>query len=324
MITEFVITAGETRKRLDMFLVYREPNMSRSALKRLIEHGRIRVNARMVKPSQKIQSGDHITMDVPPAAPLVLNGEEVQLDILYEDDVVLVLNKPAGIVVHTGSGHWSGTLVNALLAHFQHSEKERATVGRVGEPGIVHRLDKETSGVVVVAKTKQSLRALASQFEQHSITRTYEALVWGMPDKEDGTIVLAIGRDVNNSKIISSNAMVPKEAITEYCVIQRFGSTASRVLLYPQTGRTHQLRVHLASLGCPILGDTVYGDSAVGCVDGIEMPRTMLHSRTLRFTHPSSGMVQEHTAPVPSDMRVVSWELQESHSDAGLKNRTHS
>ncbi len=318
MITEFVITAGEMPKRLDMFLVCREPNMSRSALKRLIEHGRIRVNAQVVKPSQKIQPGDHITMDVPPAAPLVLNGEEIRLDILDEDDVVLVLNKPAGIVVHPGSGHWSGTLVNALLAHFQRSRRSVLIDGERAEPGIVHRLDKETSGVMVVAKTKPSHRALASQFEQHSITRTYEALVWGVPDREYGVIELAIGRDVNDSKIRSSRATAPKEAVTEYCVKQRFGPNACQVLLHPQTGRTHQLRVHLASLECPILGDAVYGSPAVCCVDGIEIPRTMLHARTLRFKHPSSGTVQEYTAPVPSDMRAVYRALRETSYSNGL------
>ena len=305
MITEFVITAGETPKRLDRFLVFREPDMSRSALKRLIEHGRIRVNAQVVKPSQKIQPGDHITMDVPPASPLVLNGEEIRLDILDEDDVVLVLNKPAGIVVHPGSGHWSDTLVNALLAHFQRSGRESLSDRARAQYGIVHRLDKETSGVMVVAKTKPSHRALVSQFEQHNITRTYEALVWGVPDKEHGVVALAIGRDDSDLKVRSSRATAPKEAVTEYRVTQRFGSKASHVLLHPQTGRTHQLRIHLASLGCPILGDPVYGDPTACRADEIQIPRTMLHARTLRFKHPTLGTVQEYAAPVPRDMQAV-------------------
>lgn len=314
MITEFVITAGETPKRLDMFLACRAPSMTRSAFRRLIKHGRIRVNAAVVKPSQRVQSGDHITMDVPPPGPLVLDEEVIQLDILDEDDVVLVLNKPPGIVVHPASGHWFGTLVNALLAHFQRSTGGAHVDGKRTEPGLVHRLDKETSGVMVVAKNKQSHRALALQFEQHSITRTYEAFVLGVPDKEHGVVELAIGRDVNNPKIVSSRATIPKEAVTEYRVNQWFGSAACQVLLYPRTGRTHQLRVHLASLGCPILGDTVYGGPTVSRVAGIEIARTMLHARTLTFKHPSSGTVQEYTAPVPSDMQDVHRALQETAS----------
>ena len=179
MITEFVVTAGETPKRLDVFLVHREPDISRAGLQRLIGLGRIRINDQIVKPSQKIRPGDRITMDVPKPEPLELKGEAIPLEVLFEDDVLLVLNKPAGIVlnkpagivVHPAPGNWSGTLVNALLHHFQTSGGSVSTIGGKERPGLVHRLDKETSGVMVIAKTDQAHRGLAAQFKEHTITR---------------------------------------------------------------------------------------------------------------------------------------------------------
>ena len=310
MVTEFVITTGETPKRLDVFLVHREPDMSRSGLQRLIEHGRIRINAQVVKPSQKIKPGDRITMDVPTPEPLALQGEPMSLEVLHEDDVLLVLNKPAGIVVHPAPGHWSGTLVNALLYHFQTSGGTLSTIGGKERPGLVHRLDKDTSGVMVIAKTDQAHRALAAQFAQHRITRAYEALIWGVPKKRHGVIELAIGRDTKERKTFSSRTERPKASVTEYRVAYRFGTLASHVILQPRTGRTHQLRVHLTSLGHPILGDQTYGGRKVCCVDEIEIPRVMLHARTLGFQHPSIGTAQEYTVCAPSDMLAVYRALQ--------------
>ncbi len=305
MITEFVVTAGETPKRLDVFLVHREPDISRSGLQRLIELGRIRINDQVVKPSQKIKPGDRIRMDVPKPGPLELKGEAIPLEILYEDDVLLVLNKPAGIVVHPAPGNWSGTLVNALLHHFQTSGGTVSTVGGKERPGLVHRLDKETSGVMVIAKTDQAHRALAAQFKQHTITRGYEALIWGVPKKGHGLIELAIGRDTKERKKFSSRTARPRDSVTEYRVTHRFGKLASHVLLSPRTGRTHQLRVHLASLGHPILGDPTYGGRRVSHMEEIEIPRVMLHARTLGFQHPLSAIVQEFTVDPPSDMQAV-------------------
>ena len=252
MITEFLVTAGETRKRLDVFLCHREPDISRSGVQKLIELGRIRLNEQVVRPSQKIKPGDRITMDVPQPGTLLSNGESIPLEILYEDDVLLVLNKPSGIVVHPTSGNWSGTLMNALLSYFQASEETVFTMGGKARPGLVHRLDKDTSGVMVIAKTDRAHRSLAAQFEQHTITRTYEALVWSLPQHDHGMIVLAIGRDTNDPKICPSSTAQPKDAVTEYRVEHRFGIIASHVLLLPRTGRTHQLRVHVTRL--PDLG----------------------------------------------------------------------
>ena len=318
MITEFVVTAGETPKRLDVFLVHREPDISRVGLQRLIGLGRIRINDQVVKPSQKIRPGDRITMDVPKPEPLALKGEAIPLDVLYEDDALLVLNKPAGIVVHPAPGNWSGTLVNALLHHFQTSGGTVSTIGGKERPGLVHRLDKETSGVMVIAKTDQAHRGLAAQFKQHTITRAYEALIWGVPKKGRGIIELAIGRDMKERKKFSSRTAKPKESVTEYRVTHRFGKLAAHVMLHPRTGRTHQLRVHLASLGHPILGDQTYGGRKVCVVEGIEVPRVMLHACTLGFHHPSLGTYQEYAMNSPVDMKTVSHALEGVTPEGGM------
>jgi 23S rRNA pseudouridine1911/1915/1917 synthase len=311
MITEFVVTSGEQPKRLDVFLVNRERDLSRSALQRLIELGRIRINDAVVKPSQKIKPGDKITMDVPKPEPLELKGEAIPLEILYEDDALLVLDKPAGIVVHPAPGNWSGTLVNALLHHFQTSGGTISTIGGKERPGLVHRLDKETSGVMVIAKTDQAHRHLSAQFKQHTIVRVYEALIWGVPKRGHGLIELAIGRDTKERKTFSVRTTAPKESVTEYTVDHRYGKLAAHVLLYPRTGRTHQLRVHLAALGHPILGDPTYGGRKVCALNHVKIPRVMLHARTLGFNHPSTGARQEFTRPCPSDMEAVSRALQQ-------------
>jgi len=311
MITEFIITSGEQPKRLDLFLVNRERDISRSALQRLIELGRIRVNDQVVKASHKIKSGDRITMDVPKPEPLSIKGEPIPLEVLFEDESLLVLNKPPGIVVHPAPGNWTGTLVNALLHHFQTSGGTISTIGGKERPGLVHRLDKNTSGVMVITKTDVVHRGLAAQFKHHTITRVYEALIWGVPKKGRGRIELAIGRDIKDRKKFSARTTSPKESVTEYVVDRRYGKLAAHVLLYPQTGRTHQLRVHLASLGHPILGDQTYGGRKVCMIDNVEIPRVMLHARTLGFIHPTTGKVEEFTRPIPGDMEAVTNALEQ-------------
>lgn len=305
MITEFLVTTGEARKRLDQFLVHREPDVSRSGLQRLIESGRIRVNAQVAKPGQKIKPGDRITMDTPEPGPLLVDGEQVPLEVVFEDEALIVINKPAGVVVHPTSGHWAGTLLNALLGHFQRGGKGLASSGEAPRPGFVHRLDKETSGVMVVAKTAEAHRVLAAQFETHSITRIYEAFVRGVPRQEQGVIELAIGRERGAGKKVSSNTAQPQRAVTEYRVKQAVRDLASWVELFPRTGRTHQLRVHLASLDCPILGDKMYGGSLVCRVRETDIPRVMLHAKTLGFRHPVSGDDQVFTCDFPTDMECV-------------------
>ncbi|RMH32731.1 MAG: RluA family pseudouridine synthase [Nitrospirae bacterium] len=300
--TELLVTAGEGIKRLDHFLATREPFYSRTALQRLIEEGHIRVNDRTVKPSHKIKPGDRITLILPRPQPIDLTPEPIPLDILYEDDAVLVLNKQAGLVVHPAPGHWTGTLVNALLHHLARGNGTLSTIGGRERPGLVHRLDKDTTGVLVIAKTDQAHRFLSAQFKRHSIQRIYEALVWGAPKSRTGQIEVSIGRDTKDRKKFSARTTRPKSSLTMYQLLEQFGDLASRVELVPGTGRTHQLRVHLTSIGCPILGDLTYGGKKVVKVDEIATPRVMLHARDLGFIHPVSQQRLLFHAPLPRDM----------------------
>ena len=310
MITEFLVMAGERPKRLDAFLVSHERGISRSRLQRLIVAGRIRVNAHVTKPGQKIKPGDRITMDSPEPGPVMADNRVVPLEILYEDEALLVVNKSAGVVVHPTSGNWNGTLLNGLLAYFQSTGRGQAN----GEPGLVHRLDKETSGVMVVAKTEEAHRALCTQFEKHVITRTYEALVHGRPIHDHGTIDVAIGRDSTEGKKVSIHTRNPEVAITEFTVIQQFGEKASRVELIPRTGRQHQLRVHLASLGSPIIGDPIYSTQEVNHLSKFTIPRMMLHATCIGFQHPMTKKNQAYTAEFPSDMQRTLQDLQKECS----------
>ena len=312
MPTELVITAGEAPKRLDRFLSNHEPALSRSALQRFIADGRITVNGAAAKSSQKIKPGDRIMLEIPRPEPLELQPEPIPLDVMYEDEFVLVLNKPAGLVVHPAPGHWSGTLVNALLHYFAAPEGSLSTVGGKERPGLVHRLDKETSGVMVIAKTDRAHRALAAQFKHHSITREYEALIRGSMKQSEGKIVLAIGRDVKERKKFSARTARPKESVTVYRVMERLGKLATRVTLLPLTGRTHQIRVHLASIDHPVLGDATYGGRKVRELTGVHIPRVMLHARTLGFTHPITGLELVFTVPIPPDMDQVIYALQQA------------
>ncbi len=318
---ELTVTAGESPKRLDLFLAHRDPALSRSALQRLIEDGRVRLNGRAVKPSQKIKPGDCITLEIPRPAPLDLKPEAIPLSVLAEDAFLLVLDKPAGLVVHPAPGHWSGTLVNALLHHFARPGGSLSAIGGKERPGLVHRLDKETSGVMVIAKTDQAHQALAAQFKLHTITRLYEALVWGRMKKSEGLIELAIGRDVKERKKFSARTARPKASATVYRVLERFGPLATHVALMPRTGRTHQLRVHLTSIDHPILGDPTYGGRKVRALDAIEVPRVMLHAKTLGFHHPVTGVYQEYSSAIPPDMARVAATLRQ-HVGESRASRT--
>jgi 23S rRNA pseudouridine1911/1915/1917 synthase len=305
MLTDFLVSSGERSKRLDVFLVNREPRLSRTALQRLILLGRVRLNGRTVRPGRLIRPGDRIVLDAPQPSPFIRAEHEIPLDVLFEDDHLIVVVKPPGIVAHPGAGHWGGTLMNALLHHFGGSALNQPNDGTTARPGLVHRLDKDTSGVMVVAKTRNAHRALAEQFARHSITRIYEAFVRGIPRPESGHIDLAIGRDRFEPKRVSPDSDRPKPALTTYEVRQTFGSLASRLRLHPKTGRTHQLRAHLHSLGHPILGDTLYAEPAEQGTSGVAVPRLMLHASTLGFRHPATGIIQSHSAPMPSDMGEV-------------------
>jgi len=306
------VSAGEHPKRLDVYLSTHTADLSRAAIQRLIEKGAVTVNGKRPKPAQKVKPGDEIAWDVPKAEPLEIGGEPIPLDVLFEDNVLLVLNKPAGIVVHPAPGHWSGTLVNALLYHMQSTRaasdgESFASIGGRERPGLVHRLDKGTSGVMVIAKTDAAHQGLSKQFKSHAIHRVYLALVLGSVKGRTGRVDLAIGRDTKDRKKISARTTSPRQAVTEFQVAERFGTKrsgkeATLVEVHPQTGRTHQIRVHLASLGHPLLGDETYGGRKVCAIGDLCIERPMLHARTLGFTHPVTGKYLEYTVPPPADM----------------------
>lgn len=300
--TELLVTEGEAPKRLDHFLANREPYYSRTALQRWIEEGHVLVNGHPVKPSYKIKPGDRITLTIPRPQPVAIEPEPIPLDILYEDDAILVINKQAGLVVHPAPGHWTGTLVNAVLYHLARSQGTLSAIGGRERPGLVHRLDKDTTGILVIAKTDQAHQFLSGQFKRHTIQRVYEALVWGAPRSHTGEIDLSIGRDIKDRKKFSARTTRPKASRTTYRVLERFASVASRLELVPGTGRTHQLRVHLAAIGCPILGDVTYGGKKVRAIDAIVVPRVMLHAKTLGFIHPTNRQEMVFHASLPSDM----------------------
>ena len=307
--TEIIVTAGESPKRLDHFLANREPYYSRTALQRLIEDEYITVDGQVVKSSHKVKPGDRILLIVPRPEPLDIRPEPIPLHILHEDEVLLVLNKPAGLVVHPAPGHWTGTMVNALLYHMQSGEGHLSSIGGRERPGLVHRLDKETTGVLVVAKTDHAHQHLSAQFKGHTISRLYEALVWGSPKPREGRIELAIGRDTKDRKTFSPRTTRPKESLTTYKIIERFGKIAAHIALTPGTGRTHQLRVHLKAIECPILGDQTYGGKKVMEMGGITIPRVMLHAKVLGFVHPLTKQSMTFSAPLPEDMETVRQEL---------------
>ena len=311
MTRRVTVSAGETPKRLDVFLSTHTASLSRAAVQRLIGQGAVTVNGRPAKPSHKIKPGDAIEWDVPQPTPLEIAGEPIPLEILFEDKHLLVLNKPAGLVAHPAPGHWSGTLVNALLHHFRtEGTGGLASVGGRERPGLVHRLDKGTSGVMVIAKTDEAHQSLSKQFKTHTIQRVYLALVRGAVKGKMGRVELAIGRDTKDRKRISARTTSPRDAVTEFQVVERFGAKrsgneATLVEVHPRTGRTHQIRVHLASLGHPVLGDEAYGGRKACAIGDVAIERPMLHARTLGFTHPATGKSLEYTVPPPADMEEL-------------------
>lgn len=282
-------------ERLDRWLADQVPNLSRSRIQKLIEQGHIQVNEQVCT-SRKltIQSGDQIQVTIPAAEPLDLTPEEIPLDVLYEDEQLLIINKPAGLVVHPAPGHAAGTLVNALLAHCDNL----AGIGGVQRPGIVHRLDKDTSGALAIAKTDLAHQHLQAQFKAKTARREYLAVVYGAPAAENGTIDVPIGRHLIDRK---KQAVVPEErggrrAVTHWQVKERLGNyTLMQFQL--ETGRTHQIRVHSAHIGHPVVGDPVYGS---GRSIGVNLPGQALHAWRLNLQHPMTETWIEAIAPLPA------------------------
>ncbi|HIE65320.1 MAG: RluA family pseudouridine synthase [Nitrospira sp.] len=294
-----LVSSHSRTDRLDLYLIKRGVPLSRARIQKLISEGLIRLNGAPTKASFRVREGDQIEICIPPPEPLELIPEEIPLDLLYEDDSLLIVNKPAGMVVHPAPGHDQGTLVHALLHHC----RDLPGIGGRERPGIVHRLDKDTSGVMVVAKTDLAHQRLSKQFKDHSIARCYLALVSGIIRKKEGRIILAIGRDRADRKKISARTAHPRASETGFIVRERL-KEATLLELIPQTGRTHQIRVHMAHLGHPVLGDKVYGGKQAGKC-GVPCERQMLHAALLGFVHPVSREEMNFSAPIPPDMQSV-------------------
>jgi 23S rRNA pseudouridine1911/1915/1917 synthase len=293
-VTEINLQVEEQGERIDRYLSQHLSDVSRSRIQQLIEQGLVQINDKVCT-SKKItvQTGDRISLTIPDAKPLDLQPEAIPLDILYEDDSLIIINKPAGLVVHPAAGHESGTLVNALLAHC----RNLAGIGGVQRPGIVHRLDKDTTGAIAIAKTDQAHQHLQAQLKAKTAQREYLGVVYGAPSADNGTIDQPIGRHLVDRKKMT---ILPvdkggRSATTHWQVKERLGNyTLMHFQL--ETGRTHQIRVHSAYMGHPIVGDPVYGR---GRSVGVNLPGQALHAWRLRLQHPVSGDCIEAIAPLP-------------------------
>lgn len=302
----YTVEETEQGLRLDVCLTQRDGSLSRSQAKRLIEDGSVLIDGKPARASHRLKSGESVLVRKPPPAPSGIVPEEIPLDILYEDDAILVVDKPAGMVVHPAAGNPRGTLVNALQFHCG----SLSAVGGVMRPGIVHRLDKGTSGLMVVAKSDEAHQRLSEQFKKRQVSKLYTALVHGSPKQDEGAVDAAVGRHPVERKKMSTASRRGKPALTRWRVLERYGAFTlleARI----ETGRTHQIRVHLGSLGHPVAGDSVYG----GSKRVIEPPalravlkklaRQALHASRLSFRHPVTGREMTFESPLPEDMAEV-------------------
>jgi 23S rRNA pseudouridine1911/1915/1917 synthase len=309
---EVTIEADQQGERVDRALAARLPDLSRSRLKSLIEEGRVRSGERTISdPSQRVKPGQNFVISIPDATAPVPLAEEIPLVVRYEDDALIVIDKPAGMVVHPAPGNEGATLVNALIAHCGAS---LSGIGGVRRPGIVHRLDKDTSGLLVAAKHDIAHRKLAADFASHDIERAYQAVVWGVPAKKSGEIEGNIGRHPVHRKKMTVLARGGKPALTRYRVLKSFGRLASLVECRLATGRTHQIRVHLASIGHPLLGDPTYGRATPARLNALPpkvravvagFKRQALHAWLLGFEHPVTGEALRWESPLPPDMQAL-------------------
>ncbi len=300
---KFIVEKSRPGERLDVFLREKFPAASRSAMQRLVEEGHVRVNGQVVKPTHTPRAGEEIEITFPEARPAEAQPEAIPLEILFEDKSLLVVNKPVGLVVHPAAGHEEHTLVNALLHHCAGS---LSGIGGVARPGIVHRIDKETSGCLVVAKNDTAHLALAKQFAERTVEKIYDALVIGRLAADAGEIHAAIARHpIHRQRMAVHADGEGRAAHTSYRVVKAFAS-ATHVEAEIHTGRTHQIRVHFLHLGHPIVGDATYGakpNQRFAERTGYTAPRVLLHARQLAFTHPRTGKAVKFTAPLPTDFK---------------------
>lgn len=277
-------------QRLDVF-VSTQLDLTRSAMQKLIENKGVTVNGREASKHCKINDGEIIEICIPDAIPLDVKAQAITLDIVYEDNDLLVVNKPQGMVVHPAAGNYEGTLVNALLAHCKDS---LSGINGVIRPGIVHRIDKDTSGLLIVAKNDSAHISLSGQIKEHSFTRVYEAIVTGNIKKDSGTIEAPIGRHLRDRKKMAVTEKNSRSATTHYEVLERFKGY-THICCRLETGRTHQIRVHLAHIGCPVLGDSIYGRKA----NPFGLKTQCLHAKTIGFIHPRTKEYMEFSSKLP-------------------------
>lgn len=308
----YVVGTGEQDLRLDVFLARRDPFLSRSQVQRLIAQDAVRAGGRPVRSSHKVREGETIACELPPANEYDVEPEDIPLSVIYEDASLLVVDKPAGMVVHPAAGHQKGTLVNAILFHSQ----DLSGIGGVLRPGIVHRLDKDTSGLLVVAKSDRAHQALTEQFRQRLVKKTYMAVVYGDVKGDQGRIDLPVGRHPDDRKKMSTGSRRGREAATSWQMKERFG-VATLLKVDIETGRTHQIRVHLHAIGHPVVGDSVYGGArrANAVAEPAlraalkTMKRQALHAAYLGFSHPLTGESLAFSSSPPADMAQLCDEL---------------
>lgn len=313
MTYTFIVAPSEARIRLDVFLSEKLPDLTRSRIKKIIEEKLVSLNNNPVKSSAKIKSGDQINIVIPAPQPIHAEPEEIPIDIIYEDKHIIIINKLPGIAVHPGAGRIKGTLVNALLYHC----KGLSQIGGKLRPGIVHRLDKDTSGVMVIAKTDACYKSLSEQFKEHTVKKRYLTIVWGIVKKDADMIDFSIGRHLKDRKKMAVGTRGGKKAVTHYKVIKRFKNfTILEVII--ETGRTHQIRVHLSAIHYPVVGDPVYGKSSIpSCLSPKlimllkNFKRQALHAKNLGIIHPETKEYMEFKSPLPDDMKEIIDTLQE-------------
>ncbi|UCS94117.1 RluA family pseudouridine synthase [Echinicola marina] len=310
------VDKGQTAIRIDKFLTDKVANATRNKVQQSIDDGFVKVNDKTCKSNYKIKPGDVITLSLAAESKETeVIPEKIDLDIVYEDDHLLVVNKPAGMVVHPAHGNWTGTLVNGLVYYFNQLPE---LPGNTGRPGLVHRIDKDTSGLLVIAKSEKVMTDLAKQFFDHSIERTYIALVWGEPEAEEGTINAHVGRSTKDRKVMSTypEGESGKHAITHWKVLKRL-RYVSLLQCNLETGRTHQIRAHMKFMGNPLFNDQMYGGDKIrkgtqfskyktfiqNCFK--ELPRQALHAKSLGFVHPISRELMQFSTDLPKDMQVV-------------------
>jgi 23S rRNA pseudouridine1911/1915/1917 synthase len=293
---EYIVEEEQVNTRLDVLLTQQHPELSRSHVQKLIEDGFVEVKGKKTKSNYKLRLGDQVVLDVPPPVEVDIAPEEIPLEVVYEDSQVIVINKPRGMVVHPAAGNYQGTMVNALLAHCD----DLSGINGVMRPGIVHRIDKDTSGLIMAAKTDQAHISLAQQIKDRTVTRRYIALVHDHIREESGIIDAPIGRDASDRKKMAVDVVHGKEAITHFKVLERLREY-TLVEARLKTGRTHQIRVHMAYIGHPVVGDPKYGPKK----PHFDLDGQFLHAQVLGFNHPTTGEYMEFSAPLPDVLEEI-------------------